>query len=472
MTLLQQLKNLLAGKAAMPLLTGAAAGGTLTENAIAAIRRTARHPLTEGAVLLAGSQYVAAAVGLVTSVVSARLLGPKDFGLAAVVMSYPMLLGSLVAVKSGSVTTRYIARFRADGRADLLAGICKLGYALDFLVSLGAALLVAVTARCVAPEFFHDPKLVWMMIAFAASFPIWSLAGTSHAILTSFERFRWVALLQVLDQVIGSVLVIGLLLGGFGVAGAVLGAALGNVLIAIIAAGLAGFVLRREHLPAWWRASIEHVRPVRKEIAELFGWNYLIVTGSGLMGQLPLMILAHFRGPEAAGFFRLATSIVTVGSYLETSMGRVVYPALSARWSLESGERVHNALKRWTLNAGLPVGALVLLSLPFFPILIPLVFGPQYAPMVGGVQIMMTGAALSALFFWLNAVYYASAHLSIWTLGYALQTTVVVGLAWFVVRDWGFSGMALLTAVGKAGFTLAMLLVFYRLADDRKENLS
>jgi hypothetical protein len=112
MTLLQQLKNLLAGKAAMPLLTGAAAGGTLTENAIAAIRRTARHPLTEGAVLLAGSQYVAAAVGLVTSVVSARLLGPKDFGLAAVVMSYPMLLGSLVAVKSGSVTTRYIARFR------------------------------------------------------------------------------------------------------------------------------------------------------------------------------------------------------------------------------------------------------------------------------------------------------------------------------------------------------------------------
>jgi len=105
MDLFQQLKNSLAGKATVPLLSGATTNGVFAEQVIAAVRRTVLHPLTEGAVLLAGSQYIAAAVGLVTSVVTARLLGPKDFGLVAVVMSYPMLLGSLVAVKSGTVTT-------------------------------------------------------------------------------------------------------------------------------------------------------------------------------------------------------------------------------------------------------------------------------------------------------------------------------------------------------------------------------
>src|SRR6185503_15743016 len=69
MNLLQQLKNSLAGKSAVPLLSGATTNGMFTEHVIAAVRRTVRHPLTEGAVLLAGSQYVAAAVGLVTSVV-------------------------------------------------------------------------------------------------------------------------------------------------------------------------------------------------------------------------------------------------------------------------------------------------------------------------------------------------------------------------------------------------------------------
>jgi O-antigen/teichoic acid export membrane protein len=465
---IEHLKNSLAGKATLPLLSGAATGETLAKGMIAAVRRTARHPLAEGAVLLAGSQYVAAAIGLVTSVASARLLGPEDFGLVAVAMSYPMLLGSLVAVKSGSVTTRYIARFRADRQMKWLAGICKLGYALDFLVSLCAALLVAVTARWVAAEFFRRPDIAWLMIAFTASFPIWSLAGTSQAILTSLERFHWVALLQVLDQLIGSLLVIGLLLRGFGVAGAVLGAALGNVLIAITATCIANHVLRSENLPTWWSGSVATVRPLRKEIGGLFGWNYLIVTGGGLMSQLPLMILAHFRGPEAAGFYRLAASIVTVGSYLETSMGKVVYPALSARWSMDGGERVRAALKRWTVNAGLPVCGLLLMSLPLYPILVPLVFGARYAPMVPGVQLMMAGAAVSALFFWLNSIYYASANLNLWTLGYALQTAVVIGLAWFVVRAWGFSGMALLSTLGKAGFTLAMLLVFYKVADRRE----
>ena len=472
MSLLQQLKNSLAGKAAIPLLSGAAVNGSFSENVIAAVRRTARHPLAEGAVFLAGSQYTAAAVGLLTSVITARLLGPKDFGLVAVVMSYPLLLGSMLALKSGTVTTRYIARFRAERQAEMLGAICKLGYALDFAVSLGAALLAAATAWWVAANFFHTPEIAWLMIAFAASFPIWSLAGTSYAILSSFERFRWVALLQLLDQVIGSVLVIGLLLGGFGVTGAVLGAALGNVLIALIATCLASIVLRREHLPAWWRGSFKDVRPLRKEISGLFGWNYLVVTGNGLVSQLPLMFLAHFRGPEAAGFYRLAVSIVTVGSYPETSMGRVVYPALSARWNTESPARVLAALKRWTTNAGLPVCVFVLLSLLFFPILIPLIFGAQYAPMVRGAQIMMAGAAVSALFFWLNSIYYASANLNIWTLGCAVQTIIVIGLAWFVASYWGFAGIALLTAVAKAGFTLAMLFVFHQVVAVQKEEIS
>ena len=472
MQLLQHFKNLLTGKATVPLLSGGPANVTFAENVISAVRRTAHHPFAEGAVLLAGSQYVAAAVGLVTSIASARLLGPKDFGLVAVVTAYPMLLGSLVAVKSGSVTTRYIARFRADGQTELLGAICKLGYALDFLVSLCAAVLVTATAWWVAAEFFKSPEIARLMIVFAASFPIWSLSGTSQAILTSFERFRWVALLQVLDQVISSALVIGLLLGGFGVAGAVVGAAIGNVLIALVATGLASFVLYHERQPAWWRGSVGDIRPLRKELAGLFGWNYLIVTGNGLLGQLPLMFLAHFRGPEAAGFYRLAVSIVTVGSYLETSMAKVVYPALSARWSVENRAPVRAALKRWTTSAGLPVCAFVLLSLPFFPFLIPLIFGPHYVPMVRGAQIMMAGAAISALFFWLNSVYYASANLNIWTIGYALQTAIVIGLAWFVARSWGFAGMALLSAVSKVGFTFAMLIVFDQFVADRKEQIS
>lgn len=475
MKLFQQIKSSAVGKLAVPAFTGAANAGTFAGNIMVGVRRTARHPMIEGAMLLAASQYVAAAIGLVTSIVSARVLGPKDFGLSAVIISYPMLLGSFVAVKSGTVTTRYISALRERRHDNMLESICLLGYALDFFVSLLAFLLVAATAWWVSEKFFHAPAQAWLMVAFAAALPIWSLHGTSVAILTSFQRFRWVAVLQIFDQAIGSVFVIGLLVAGFGVPGAVLGAAAGHVSKALVATIASSSIFYRERSTYWWRGSLAHVMPLRKEITGLFGWNYFAVTWSGLIGQVPLMILAHVRGPETAGFYRLATSIVMAGSYLETSMNKVAYPVLSARWGADSRDKLRQALRRWTIQAGLPVGLLVLFTIPFYPILVPLVFGVHYAPMVGGVQIMMVGAAVSAIFFWLNSFYYASAKVSLWTLGYALQSLVVIGLAWFFVRQWGFPGMAALVAIGKIAFTLTMTGIFYKVATtsatDKERNL-
>jgi len=386
-----------------------------------------------------------------------------------------MLMGSLVALKTGSITTRYISRLREGRQGDMLGSICLLGYGLDFLVSVLALLLTAVTASWVAESFFSLPAAAPLMIAFAASFPLWSLYGTSSAILISFQRFRWIGALQILDQVIGAILVIGLLLAGFGVRGAVLGTAAGHVLIALIATVAASRVFYRERSTYWWRGSFAPVRPLRQEMSGLFGWNYLVVTWAGLIGQVPLMILAHMRGLEAAGFYRLATSIVTVGSYLETSMGKVAYPVLSARWDSDSREQLLRALRRWTIGAGLPVAAFVLFTLPFYPILVPKIFGAQYSAMVGGVLFLIVGAAASALFFWLNAFYYASGNVSVWTLGIALQSTFVIGLGWFVVRLWGFNGMAAVAAIGKVAFTLVMTVVACKFASAPKtteENVS
>jgi hypothetical protein len=79
--------------------------------------------------------------------------------------------------------------------------------------------------------------------------------------------------------------------------------------------------------------------------------------------------------------------------------------------------------------------------------------------MVSGAQIMMTGAAVSAMFFWLNAGYYASGRIGLWTRGYGIYTTVVLGLAWWCVQQWGFLGVAGLVTLGKVLFTVVMAII-------------
>ena len=141
---------------------------------------------------------------------------------------------------------------------------------------------------------------------------------------------------------------------------------------------------------------------------------------------------------------------------MEGSLGRIVYPDLSARWVEGEMDSVKSSLKQWTLRYGLPVGILLIVVVPLLPILIPVFFGSAYNPMISGTQIMLVGAALSAVFFWLNSFYYAAGKVGLWTKVYGIYAALVIGIAWFCIEQWGFFGMAMVVAVGNVLFTLWM----------------
>ena len=421
-----------------------------------------RHRLAIGASLLAISQYIAAVLNIITNILMARLLGPTDYGLVALTVAYPTMLWSLVGTKSVSVITRYVAAFRAKREFEKLKAVVKLGYGLDFFVSLLAFTLVAVSGWWVSKNFYQQPNLAWLMVIYAGSFPLFSLTGASWALLSSWERFRLLAIFEVLHPFLKLCLVVGFIVVGLGVAGAVIGMALAQAGVGLIMMVAATNLLLREALGTWWKASLESAASLKRELTSFFGWNYLLVTLNGLMAQIPVMLLGRFRGPEEAGFYRIAVSIGTVGSYLETSLGRVIYPTISARWTLEGEDRIVSALKRWTLKIGLPIGVSLIFATLLFPWLLPLLYGHGYRPVVLGAQVIMLGVAISAAFFWLNSFYYASGRVNLWVSGYALYTTLVIGLGWFVIKQWGFFGLACLVAVGKVLFMLSMLALISR----------
>jgi hypothetical protein len=84
---------------------------------------------------------------------------------------------------------------------------------------------------------------------------------------------------------------------------------------------------------------------------------------------------------------------------------------------------------------------------------------------------MMLGVAVSATFFWLNSFYYASKRINLWVSGYALYTILVIGLGWFVIKQWGFFGLSCLMTVGKVLFTFSMFaLLFWNNSETKERN--
>jgi O-antigen/teichoic acid export membrane protein len=224
--------------------------------------------------------------------------------------------------------------------------------------------------------------------------------------------------------------------------------------------GVATGVLSNDKIGLWWKASISNVSALRRELARFFSWNFLNLTMSGLMGQVPQLLLGGFRGPEEAGFFRLATSFMTAGSYLENSLGKVSYPILAAKWEIGDRGNLNRTLKHWTLQMGLPACFLISITIPLLSILIPEILGYSYGPMVIGTQIMMVGIAASALFFWLNSCYYALGMVGQWTKLYSLYAALSIGVGFLAIYGWGFIGVGVVTGMGKIIFTGVMVGLF------------
>jgi O-antigen/teichoic acid export membrane protein len=405
-------------------------------------------------------QYTAVGIGFVTSIVAARLLGPGRYGVVALLIAYPNLVWSFASAKSMSVSMRYIAGFRANGQDAELRAICKLGYLLDALSALGALILVVAFGAWVTGAILHLYGMAWLAAGYAASLPFLSLTGTSWAILSSVRRFGLLGRLQIFQSLLTFALVLVALLAKLGVMGMVLATSAGNVIAGLVMTWAASRVLQRSGAGLWWKGSIRDVASARKEMSSFFGWNYLSVTLSGVLSQAPLLILGRFRGPAEAGYYRIASNIATAGAAFEGSVARVTYPILSARWAEGERETLKATLKRWRLRGGIPLGLLLLSSIPLLPIAVPLAFGDAYKPMVLGAQLMMAGAAVSIIFFYLAPAYYAAGRFGFWAKTYGVQVILVVAVALAVVRPWGFSGVAGVVGLGNALFNAVMACLF------------
>jgi len=141
----------------------------------------------------------------------------------------------------------------------------------------------------------------------------------------------------------------------------------------------------------------------------------------------------------------------------------VVYPVLSTRWAAGERESINRALRRWTWSAGLPAGVLMFLCIFLLPILIPQVFGSSYNSMMLGTQAMLVGTALSTVFFWLPTFLYASGRIDVWTKAQGLYTVCGIGLGWFCIQWYGFSGLAILLGLGKVCLTVSLAVIFLTL---------
>jgi O-antigen/teichoic acid export membrane protein len=396
--------------------------------------------------------WIAEIVGLVAvaiqGVLVARWLGAHNLGVAALIMSYPAVVFTILDTSSGQATIKYLGEFKATDRPEAARAMCDFGYALDGSVALMAFAIVAATALWAEHAIVHSDGVAWLLVLFSAGYVARFPLATSEAILTTFRRFTTLGQIQAAVNVFRSVLVLVLVARGAGVPGVIWGNAIGLACHGALLWGLARPPAFREWGAARLRGAWARLGDSRTEIR-----RFLLYTDAGslialFVKQFDVVILGFFRGATEVGYYSLARSIASLGGNIVAPLQSVVYQRFTALWGSRDRYELRRSVNRYAFGVGLPLALAALVATLFVPEGLRLAVGRSFAPAGTAAQVLVAGSAVWVAFFWLRPLMLTLDEVRFWTLDTSVVSVLAVVAFVAFVPHFGFLAMAVIqTAV-------------------------
>ena len=266
-------------------------------------RKTAR-----GALAATAGQMGAFGLRTVSLMVLARLLLKEDFGLVSMVTAFTGILGLL----RDSLSIATVQR----------ATITQTQMSTLFWINLGAGGLLALMAAAAAPVivvFYGESRLLWMTVAIATVLALNGAAAQHRAMLQRSMRFGTLAAIDIVAQVCGIGVGVGMALAGWGY-------------WALVAMAITNPVV--SGVGVWTAAGWVPGRPRREpEMRSMLAFGGA-VTANNVLGyvafNLDKVLIGRVWGAEILGLYTRAYQLINLSNEsLLSTIGSVAFPALS-----------------------------------------------------------------------------------------------------------------------------------------------
>ena len=279
-------------------------------------RVLAQPPLTDlkrrsvrGGFATLSAQALKFVIQTATTMVLARLLSPRDFGLQGMVVAMTGILGLFQDLGLGMATVQRI-EVTHEQTSTL------------FWINVAAGVILATVCAASAPllvAFYHEPRLYWIVVISGGTFIFSGLAAQHSALLARGMRFVALANIGVLSLTVGS---------ATGIVMALLGYRYWSLVGMAMASSVAGTVSVWLSVP-WVPGPPRRGAGVRSMLR--FGGMAACTSFlSFLAWNAEKILLGRFWGADALGLYGRAYQLVTWPvQQFERSLCGIAFPALS-----------------------------------------------------------------------------------------------------------------------------------------------
>ncbi len=334
--------------------------------------------------LLTGS-FLSSIIGLVGFALTARALGPQDYGILALCLTYTSAIEGFVSFQSWQPLIKYGAEAERAGKIEELQSLLKFGWLLDISAAVVGWLIAVILILSAGPLLGIPEQYSNLAIMFCSILPL-RISGVPLAVLRLFGRFRSVAYGQVISSVFRVILcALGIILG----AGLFEFALIWMASQAINSLTMVTFALlelrRQKILKGLFKASLRGITSRFPGI-----WRFAISTNLSLTigssaNQIDTLLVGYLADPASAGLYHIAKRIGRIARQTGDQVQAVLYPELARAWASQAINEFRRAISQ--MQGLLLIFGLVLVGGLYFTIAPVLHFaaGPGFvgaAPLV------------------------------------------------------------------------------------------
>lgn len=318
-------------------------------------------------------RYSGLLIGVISSMILARLLTPAEVGIYSIVMVLLALANTLRDMGAG----QYLLQEK-ELTNDRIRAV--------WTVQLGLGLLVAVLVCVLAPfaaAFYAEPRMLDVMLLLALNYVINPVGSVTYAWLMRQMRFDAIAVIRFSSGLSTAIVSVALVLKGHGPISLAWGSLVGTLTTAMVSA-----FFRPVDFP--WLPGLREVRRVLTFGTKLTSTSVLNTLTNGF----PEFILAKLDGLTASGYFSRANGLVGMFHRLISDSALSVAIAVFSQKSRDSQDLSLPFLKGLSYLTVLG-WAFAAAMIPLAHPIIRLLYGNQWDEAVGLTRVLALSMVLS-----------------------------------------------------------------------------
>jgi O-antigen/teichoic acid export membrane protein len=281
--------------------------------------------------LLTGN-FLGSVIGLVAFTLTARALGPVEYGMLALCFSYTRAVERVISFQSWQPLIKYGAGLRGTGGEADLKSLLKFGLCLD-IAAASVSWLLAISVALIASSLLHLSESSQHLLLAYCSVLLFTVSGMPTAVLRLFGHFRMIAYGQFGSSVIRLVLCgIGFALHGGLFTFAVIWI-LTQIIGSIIFVVLAFRVLHQQGIKNVLGAPL---RGISNRFRGLWGFAWsanlsLTIRSTAFEGDT--LLVGWLADPASAGLYHIAKRVGRTIQQIGVQVQTVIYPDAARLWA-------------------------------------------------------------------------------------------------------------------------------------------